>query len=231
MKNKKSNHNEERKEEKRKLMLQSAANIFVQNGYHKTTVKDIVDQAGVSVGTFYLYFKNKEDIFEKVFDAVTAIHVNISNQVIQKGSFSTVQYFCRAITASLWAFEHYQELTRIMIIEAVGLNPRLEQKRIAAINESHVKMETILRRLQDKGKIDIPDPKIGALVLEGACLNVRTSWLLNKTDEPLRSEAYALNVFILQGLGLNFVEEDVRDTIRDVLEELDTDPDQCEMFR
>lgn len=230
MKYKKSSYNEERKEEKRKLIFHTAAKVFIQNGYHKTTVKDIVDKAGVSVGNFYLYFENKEDIFEKIFDAVTAIHSTISNLVIQNGEYSVVQRFCRAITASLWTFERYKELTRIMIIEAVGLNPRLEEKRIAAMNQSHLHMESILRKLQENHQIDIPDPKIGALVLEGASLNVRTFWLLNEINEPLRSYAYALNFFILQGLGLKFTPDDVRNSIDKVLEELDNNREQYAEF-
>ena len=230
MKYKKSSYNEERKEEKRKLIFQTAATVFVQNGYHKTTVKDIVDKAGVSVGTFYLYFKNKEDIFEKIFDAVVSMHSTISNKVIQYGEYSTVQCFCRAITASIWTFEQYRELTRIMIIEAVGLNPELEEKRIAAINQSHLQMENLLRFLQENKEIDIPDPKIGSLVLEGASLNVRTYWLLNEINEPLRSYSYALNVFILQGLGLKFDSNDVKDSINKVLEELDSHPEQYAVF-
>lgn len=230
MKYKKSSYNERRKEEKRKLIFNTAAKVFVQNGYHKTTVKDIVDKAGVSVGTFYLYFENKEDIFEKIFDAVTAIHSTVSNQVLQLGKYSVVECFCRAITASLWTFERYKELTRIMIIEAVGLNPRLEEKRIAAMNQSYLQMENILRNLQENHQIDIPDPKIGALVLEGASLNVRTFWLLNEINEPLRSYAYALSFFILQGLGLKFTSDDVRKSINKVLEELDKDPEQYALF-
>lgn len=230
MNNKKSNSNEERKEEKRRLIFHAAAHVFIQNGYHKTTVKDIVNRAGVSVGTFYLYFDNKEDIFEKIFDAVTDIHATISNQVNQDGEYSVVQCFCRAITASLWTFEQYKELTRIMIIEAVGLNPRLEEKRIVAMNKSYIRMESILKKLQENHQINIPDPKIGALVLEGASLNVRTFWLLNEMNEPLRSYAYALNFFILQGLGLKFTSDDIRDSIDKVLEELDSYPDRYDIF-
>jgi len=230
MKYKKSSYHEERKEEKKKLIFHAATEVFIQNGYHKTTVKDIVDKAGVSVGTFYLYFENKEDIFEKIFDAVTAIHSTISNQVLQHGEYSVVQRFCRAITASLWTFEHYKELTRIMIVEAVGLNPRLEEKRITAMNQAYLQMEGILRELLENHLIDIPDPKIGALVLEGASLNVRTYWLLNEINEPLRSYAYSLNFFILRGLGLNFTSIDVKDSIENVLEELDNDPEQYAVF-
>lgn len=44
-------------------LLTAAADIFVEKGLHDTKISDIVARAGVAQGTFYLYFKNKTDIF------------------------------------------------------------------------------------------------------------------------------------------------------------------------
>lgn len=48
----------------RNLLLVSARATFHEKGYPATRVSDICAGAGVSHGTFYTYFKNKEDIFE-----------------------------------------------------------------------------------------------------------------------------------------------------------------------
>jgi AcrR family transcriptional regulator len=44
-------------------LLGAALEVFVEKGYPATAISDIVREAGVTQGTFYLYFKNKEDIF------------------------------------------------------------------------------------------------------------------------------------------------------------------------
>ncbi len=44
-------------------LLGAALEVFVSKGYHATTISDIVGAAGVTQGTFYLYYKNKTDIF------------------------------------------------------------------------------------------------------------------------------------------------------------------------
>ncbi len=44
-------------------LLGAALEIIVKKGYYATTISDIVRAAGVTQGTFYLYFKNKADIF------------------------------------------------------------------------------------------------------------------------------------------------------------------------
>lgn len=53
----------ERKEETREKLLTAAAACFAKKGYSGCSVSDIVAQAGVSQGTLYVHFKNKEDLF------------------------------------------------------------------------------------------------------------------------------------------------------------------------
>lgn len=50
------------KEQKRNSLLDSAFTLFLDNGFNKTSISDIVEKAGVAKGTFYLYFKDKFDI-------------------------------------------------------------------------------------------------------------------------------------------------------------------------
>lgn len=50
------------KQQKRDSLLESAFSLFIDNGFSKTSISDIVNHAGVAKGTFYLYFKDKYDI-------------------------------------------------------------------------------------------------------------------------------------------------------------------------
>ncbi|MBP3268272.1 MAG: TetR/AcrR family transcriptional regulator, partial [Ruminococcus sp.] len=43
-------------------LLKTAFDFFTTKGFSKTSITDIVNQAGVAKGTFYLYFKDKYDI-------------------------------------------------------------------------------------------------------------------------------------------------------------------------
>lgn len=49
---------------RRAEILAVANNLFQSKGYSKTAVEEIVRQAGIAKGTFYYYFKSKEDILE-----------------------------------------------------------------------------------------------------------------------------------------------------------------------
>ena len=56
-----------KKGEKRKLeLLQIAYKMFLTRGYENTSVDEIIEEAGIAKGTFYYYFKSKEQLLEEV---------------------------------------------------------------------------------------------------------------------------------------------------------------------
>jgi AcrR family transcriptional regulator len=65
----------------RQQLLDAACQVFEEKGYQGTSVGAITDRAATAHGTFYLYFKNKEDAFCQVMenviigDLANAIHV------------------------------------------------------------------------------------------------------------------------------------------------------------
>ncbi|MCD5323304.1 MULTISPECIES: TetR/AcrR family transcriptional regulator [Pontibacillus] len=50
--------------EKRERILQAGIQTFAVNGYSTTTIKEVAKTAGVSYGTVFTYFENKEDLFK-----------------------------------------------------------------------------------------------------------------------------------------------------------------------
>lgn len=54
------------KKEKEDKLIKTAFNLFTKKGVNNTSIQDIADEAGVGKGTFYLYFKDKYDIRDKV---------------------------------------------------------------------------------------------------------------------------------------------------------------------
>lgn len=55
---------EDKKLEKEIKLLDSAYRLYLTKGINNTSIQDIVNEAGVAKGTFYLYFKDKYDIQE-----------------------------------------------------------------------------------------------------------------------------------------------------------------------
>lgn len=60
---------EVKKEHKRKDLLNAAFDLFTSKGFHDTSISDIVTKAGIAKGTFYLYFKDKTDIRNRLISS------------------------------------------------------------------------------------------------------------------------------------------------------------------
>lgn len=57
---------ERRKDARPQELLAAALDLFVERGYASTRLEDVAKRAGVSKGTLYLYFTNKEELFKAV---------------------------------------------------------------------------------------------------------------------------------------------------------------------
>lgn len=66
-----------KKQKKKAALMQAAYTLFLKQGMETTSVGDITEAAGVAKGTFYLYFRDKQDI-------VTAVVVVVSRQILEE---------------------------------------------------------------------------------------------------------------------------------------------------
>ena len=51
----------------RKCILEAAEELFAEAGYANTTIRMVAGRAGLSVGTIYLYYGNKEELYSELF--------------------------------------------------------------------------------------------------------------------------------------------------------------------
>ncbi|MPM95546.1 HTH-type transcriptional repressor KstR2 [bioreactor metagenome] len=74
--------------ETRKALVEAAKKIICDKGLANTSIEEITEASGVSKGTFYTYFKRKEDIvFELskgIFDEILANAKNHEGTIIEK---------------------------------------------------------------------------------------------------------------------------------------------------
>lgn len=64
------------REEKRRHLVDVAADLFVAGGYHETTMVDVAKAAGVASNTVYWYFKRKDVLLAAVVESLLATELN-----------------------------------------------------------------------------------------------------------------------------------------------------------
>lgn len=64
--------NRELVQRRRRQIVDAAVQLFVENGFHRSTTRQIARAAGISIGALYEYVASKEDILYLVCDAIHA---------------------------------------------------------------------------------------------------------------------------------------------------------------
>ena len=71
-------------------IIKKSFNLFLVNGYEKTTIRQIADSVGIGRGHLYYYFKKKEDILlfiyktilNKIYELISNHHMNDSELLL-----------------------------------------------------------------------------------------------------------------------------------------------------
>lgn len=126
----------QRKEANRAHLLEVAIKLFGKHGYHATTVPMIVKASGGSTGSFYYYFRNKEDVFAAALEEFGKKIADALNAVIASAEGSPLQHMRAAVERLVLFMAENPNEARILIVESSGLSARLQQIR-RKIVESH----------------------------------------------------------------------------------------------
>ncbi|WP_152658559.1 TetR/AcrR family transcriptional regulator [Oceanobacillus sp. CFH 90083] len=121
-------------------IISSAEYLFAANGYHGTTVNQIVGEAGLTQAAFYLYFKSKEEILNEIF-------LNFEKQLDQfvetgrqlsPNNFSEVEkHLTQTYIGLFQLFRANQNVIKIVFNEG----EKGEKLRRKMVNQIHVNMK------------------------------------------------------------------------------------------
>ena len=75
-------------DERRYEILDTAERLFHTKGYEKCTVNDILKEVGIAKGTFYYYFKSKEEVMDAIVSRYKEIVVSRAEKILKKDDIS-----------------------------------------------------------------------------------------------------------------------------------------------
>jgi len=107
---------EEDKLQKKQMILRAARDLFFKHGYYGTTIEMITEKAGVSTGTFYLYYRNKIEIYKALQDEGLDILIEMIDQVISWPGMSALAKLADISRTYLRYFNDYREYFDIMAV-------------------------------------------------------------------------------------------------------------------
>jgi AcrR family transcriptional regulator len=160
---------EKKKTERRLQILDAARDVFARRGYNQTTIDDIVAQAGVARGTFYLYFDDKRAVFSELIDRFAAQLTGAIQRIVTDDSSRSVadqvRQNIRAIVATCLA---ERATTKILFTDAAGVDPAFDRKLLAFYDSAVQLLTDSLKDGQALGIVADGEPRVLAYLSIGA---------------------------------------------------------------
>lgn len=181
-------------------IFRAASRVFISRGFHRATVREIAEEAGLSLGSLYSYIRRKEDILYLVFEKLTTtLRENIRRAI--DGIEDPAEQMRAALRADLKTTEQYQDKILLMYQESKSLD-RESLHAVLSREAEYVKFfEDILSAGYARGVFK-GDPRLSADVIAYLCsILALRRWNLRRrfpSDEILDG----LIAFILRGLGV-----------------------------
>ena len=78
-------------DERRMEIIKTAERLFTEKGFAGTSVESIIREIGVAKGTFYYYFKSKEEVLKAIVDLKLDEIVTMADQVAEDQSIDALE--------------------------------------------------------------------------------------------------------------------------------------------
>jgi len=191
-----------RKEAHRTKLLKTAIRLFSNCGYHATTVPMIVKASGSSTGSFYFYFRNKEDVFAAALERFGENLAEALNLAIATAGENAVEQMRAAVKRTILFMAENPDEARILLVESSGLGARLQQIR-RTIVDSHAR--SVERALDQAGSaLPALDAAVVARCWLGSVYESVYHWLELPPAQRRAADTIARAVaeFNLRGIGV-----------------------------
>lgn len=184
----------ERKTDLRAELLKTARRLFVTNGYDATSIREIVNQAGTSIGNCYFYFPDKAAILLAIVEeTVKEIALEVES-VVGDLPYGPERLALAVYSGALASLKR-KDLARVAAVEAK--HPKV---RAIALDYFTTAIANSLRH--SPGMAGDTDIDLKAYAWQGAVFNLLEGLVTGKIDRPAEEVGLFLARWNLQALGL-----------------------------
>jgi AcrR family transcriptional regulator len=182
-----------RKAERPQEILEAAFVEFSRNGYAMTTLDRVAERAGVTKGTIYVYFENKEHLFISMVREITKATLDTVHEMLETHEGSTADLLRAQFS---FIYQHIvedrrrREVLRMLIAEAPRFPELADRYHQEILRPCLDMLRQAIQRGMDRGEfrnsaiIDLPQIVIAPIAL------VDLWMMMFDTRQPLDLKAY-----------------------------------------
>ncbi len=183
----------------RRRLLEAAEQVFGDLGYHDASIVKITEAAGVSQGTFYLYFPGKQEVFDVLVEDLNTRLRHAMSEASATGE-NRLEMERLGFEAFFRFTADHPALYRV-IRQAEFASPRMLKLHYERLAEGYV---AGLCAASDQGEISIGDPVVTAWALMAVGEMIGLKWILWDEARQVPPEMFAeLMSVIARVLGVS----------------------------
>jgi AcrR family transcriptional regulator len=161
-----------RAEDRPREICTAALDVFSEKGFAAAKLDEIARRAGVSKGTLYLYFKDKEDLFRAVVRDTVAPNIDIVRAMVEGADLP----FAEIIRMFLPRFAVLTSQVRVGAVAKMVIGESRNFPELAKVWHDEVVSKALgliaglIERAQARGEVRAGDPRYHAFTLMGPML-------------------------------------------------------------
>jgi AcrR family transcriptional regulator len=195
---------EQRRQERRRQLLDSAFHLFATQGYARTSIEQICQGAYVGFKGFYDEFATKEALFLTLYEQVVGRVISAFQDFVDHREFTSatvrelLEVFVRAVLDD-------GRVAQVLFVEAAGLSPAVEAARRATYRtfaDFVFAMWSASSEVREKMPADFDHHRL-PLGMVGAIVELMVDWLVDSADEDIKGLIDDLEIYctvVLTGL-------------------------------
>lgn len=186
--------------ERKAEILSIAAQIFQQKGYSATSVDEIVRTLGIAKGTFYYYFKSKEELLFELARQVVEEMQTASKAIIQTKELNAIEKFCALLDAQNQVVDTENHIVESMHLpENRALHDQINIETVRVLGESFA---NIIEQGNQEGVFHVNSPLATAQFILAGSLFLFGDGIFNWTSEEKAERQIAMLELIERTLGV-----------------------------
>jgi TetR/AcrR family transcriptional regulator, cholesterol catabolism regulator len=182
-------------------ILEAAARIFSEKGYHATSMQDIADAVNLQKASLYHHFASKQEILGDILDEALDL-INTRLDIVLSQSLSPDEKLRQAMISYFQTITENKNLSAVLLLELRSLDPELKVNQTARIE----KFERLWRDLILEGKRDgvfyDVDPSLTGKAILGV-MNWSVTWYRSDGPRSAKDIADLFAGLFLKGLRIH----------------------------
>lgn len=171
--------------DKLRHIARAALAVFSRHGFHRATIQEVADEAGIGKGTIYLYFPSKDRLLEYTLQTVVEDYLSELKEALGGGPGDVPGRLRKLFVFAVNAAYSQQDRARLMLEGSTGMSEDFKRWLLCLRQSTLMEAASLVQAGVDEGTIRPVDPLATAHIIIGTLTSLVATTLWDPEHMPL----------------------------------------------